>query len=68
MGSKESAELEVADRFGRLVLTIAWRILGDDEDANDVYQDTFLSYFAMHRKGEEILQPKAWRRGDLFDG
>lgn len=52
--------MAVVDRFGRLVLTIAWRILGDDDEASDVYQETFLSYLATLRDGGRIDHPKAW--------
>jgi RNA polymerase sigma-70 factor, ECF subfamily len=40
---EESALEQLYDRYGALAFTVAWRILGDRHQAEDVVQDVFLS-------------------------
>jgi hypothetical protein len=39
---------------------IAWRVLRNQEEARDIYQETFLRFHTAWSKGEEITHPKAW--------
>jgi RNA polymerase sigma-70 factor (ECF subfamily) len=48
------------NRYGFLVMGIAWRILHDREEAKDIYQETFLRFHTAWLRGEEITYPKAW--------
>ncbi|NKB72223.1 MAG: sigma-70 family RNA polymerase sigma factor [Candidatus Latescibacteria bacterium] len=60
MADSDEREMQAADRYGGLVLQLAWRVLHDPEEARDVYQETFLKYFTALRRGERITYPKAW--------
>lgn len=51
---------DIVDRYGDLILHIAWRILPDADEVKDIYQETFLQYHAVVGRGETIQYPKAW--------
>ena len=48
------------DRYGRLVLKAAYRIVPDSDEAQEVFQETFLRFHAACARGEIISHPKAW--------
>lgn len=48
------------DHYGSLVLSIAWRILPDPDEVQDIYQETFLQFHATTLRGTRIEHPKAW--------
>jgi len=51
---------DIVDRYGDLVLQVAWRVLPDADEVKDIYQETFLQYHAVVKRGETIHYPKAW--------
>jgi RNA polymerase sigma-70 factor (ECF subfamily) len=51
---------EAVDRYGPLILRIAWRILPDPDEVQDIYQEAFLQFHAAQMEGTEIAFPKAW--------
>jgi len=51
---------DIVDRYGDLVLQVAWRVLPDADEVKDIYQETFLQYHAVVGRGETIQYPKAW--------
>ena len=51
---------EAVDRYGRLVLKAAYRIVPDSDEAQEVFQETFLRFHAACARGETISHPKAW--------
>jgi RNA polymerase sigma-70 factor, ECF subfamily len=49
------------DRYGRLAYSLAYRILGESETAEDVVQDAFLSAWrGAHSYRRERGNPRAW--------
>ncbi len=48
------------EQYGALVMGVIWRVVRQEEDAYDLYQDVFLKYHQAQRRGERIEQPKAW--------
>lgn len=48
------------DRYGPLVLSMAWRILPDPDEVQDIYQETFLQFHTSTAQGTQIEHPKAW--------
>jgi len=54
------ATAEAMDRYGPLILRIAWRLLPDPEEVKDIYQETFLQFHAATRRGTVIDHPQAW--------
>ena len=51
---------EAVNRYGRLVLKAAYRIVPDSDEAQEVFQETFLRFHAACARGEIISHPKAW--------
>ena len=51
---------EAVDRYGRLVLKVAWGIVPDSDEAREVFQETFLRFHSACARGETISHPKAW--------
>lgn len=51
---------EAVDRYGRLVLDMAWRVTRCPEETRDVYQETFLKLHEGLVRGESFAHPKAW--------
>ena len=51
---------EAVDRYGRLVLKVACGIVPDSDEAQEVFQETFLRFHAACARGEIISHPKAW--------
>jgi RNA polymerase sigma-70 factor, ECF subfamily len=43
-----------------LLFSIAYRMMGDAGDAEDIVQEAFLRFHDQSRQGNEILSPKAW--------
>ncbi|MSR83927.1 MAG: sigma-70 family RNA polymerase sigma factor [Candidatus Latescibacteria bacterium] len=60
MSPKEETTRQAIEHYGPMVVQMAWRILPEAEEVNDIYQDTFLQFHAAICKGEEIEFPKAW--------
>lgn len=52
--------VEAMDQYGPLVLSMAWRILPDPDEVQDVYQETFLQFHTATAQGTQIEHPKAW--------
>ena len=48
------------DDYGRLVLKVAYRILPNSDQAQEIFQETFLRFHAACTRGEVIAYPKAW--------
>lgn len=51
---------EAVERYGRLVLDVAWRVTRCPEETRDVYQETFLKLHEGLTRGESFPHPKAW--------
>ena len=56
--AEESAE--AVEHYGRLVLKVAYRIVANADEAQEVFQETFLRFHAACLRGESIAHPKAW--------
>lgn len=60
--STQSAQRELFDRYSPHLMAVIYRYVGNDDDANDVLQDTFITVFStIHHfnwEGEGSL--KAW--------
>ena len=48
------------DDYGRLVLKVAYRIVPTPDQAQEIFQETFLHFHAACTRGEVIAYPKAW--------
>ena len=48
-----------ADEYGREIHAYLWRMLGDAQDAEDCFQETFLRAL-RHRSGPLVRQPRPW--------
>ncbi len=48
------------DDYGRLVLKVAYRIVPNADQAQEIFQETFLRFHAACTRGEVIDYPKAW--------
>ena len=46
--------------YGRLVLKVAYRIIPNADQAQEIFQETFLRFHASCTRGEVIAYPKAW--------
>ena len=51
---------EAVDRYGRLVLKVAYQIVANADEAQEVFQETFLRFHTACVRGEIIAHPKAW--------
>ena len=51
---------EAVDRYGRLVLKVAYQIVANADEAQDIFQETFLRFHTACMRGEIIAHPKAW--------
>ena len=51
---------EAVEHYGRLVLKVAYKIVANDDEAQEVFQETFLRFHAAYVRGEIIAHPKAW--------
>ena len=51
---------DAVDRYGPLIMRIIWRITRNEEDARDLFQETFLRLHAVMKRGERITHLKAW--------
>lgn len=59
--AKKPADIsaKAVDDYGRLVLKVAYRIVPNADQAQEIFQETFLRFHARTR-GEVIAYPKAW--------
>ncbi|MBI2505655.1 MAG: sigma-70 family RNA polymerase sigma factor [Candidatus Latescibacteria bacterium] len=60
MPASAQSTAEAMDQYGPLVLRIAWRVLPDPDEVQDIYQETFLQFHASTAQGARIEHPKAW--------
>ena len=60
MRRPDDISAEAVDRYGRLVLKAAYRIVSDSDEVQEVFQETFLRFHAACARGETISHPKAW--------
>ena len=51
---------DAMDRYGPLIMRIIWRITHSEEDARDLFQETFLRLHTVLSRGDRIEHPKAW--------
>ncbi len=51
---------DAIEKYGPLVMKLAWRVSKDEDDAKDIYQETFLKFHAELNKELHIGHPKAW--------
>ena len=51
---------KAVDDYGRLVLKVAYRIVPNADQAQEIFQETFLRFHAACTRGEVIAYPKAW--------
>lgn len=51
---------QAVDRYGRLVLKVAYKIVANADEAREVFQETFLRFHTACARGEIIAHPKAW--------
>lgn len=51
---------QAVERYGRLVLNVAYKIVANADDAQEVFQETFLRFHTACVRGERIAHPKAW--------
>ena len=51
---------EAVEHYGRLVLKVAYKIVANADEAQEVFQETFLRFHAACVRGELIAHPKAW--------
>ena len=51
---------KAVDDYGRLVLKVAYRIVPNADQAQEIFQETFLRFHAACTRGEAIAYPKAW--------
>ena len=61
-GGSEPALDELIDRKSGSLLQLAWRMVGDREDARDIAQLTFLRAWEHRRR----YNPKCWRGPKRF--
>ena len=60
MKSAESPAREAVELYGPLVISVAWHILRDREEARDIYQEAFLRLHSVWLEGQQIDNVKAW--------
>ena len=60
--AKKPADIsaKAVDDYGRLVLKVAYRIVPNADQAQEIFQETFLRFHAACTRGEVIAYPKAW--------
>ncbi len=60
--SKKPAEIsaKAIGDYGQLVLKVAYRIVPNADQAQEIFQETFLRFHAACTRGEVIAYPKAW--------
>ena len=51
---------EAVEHYGRLVLKVAYKIVANADEAQEIFQETFLRFHAACVRGELIAHPKAW--------
>ena len=51
---------EAVEHYGRLVLKVAYKIVANADEAQEVFQETFLRFHTACVHGEIIAHPKAW--------
>lgn len=60
MPPKAQSTDHVMDRHGPLVMKIIWSLVPSLDDAQDIFQDTFLQHHLAFTQGRTIHNPKAW--------
>lgn len=60
--TKKPADIsaKAVDDYGRLVLKVAYRIVPNADQAQEIFQETFLRFHTACTRGEVIAYPKAW--------
>lgn len=61
--SSPEAEDQLRDAMrahGELIMNIAWKLTGSQDDASDVYQETFVKYLERLRKEVPTVEVRAW--------
>jgi RNA polymerase sigma-70 factor, ECF subfamily len=51
---------QVLQLHGPLVMKIIWSLVPSNDDAQDIFQDTFLQHHLAFTRGQTIRNPKAW--------
>lgn len=51
---------QAVEHYGRLVLKVAYKIVANADEAQEVFQETFLRFHTACVRGESIAHPKAW--------
>ncbi|UKN03689.1 RNA polymerase sigma factor [Paracrocinitomix mangrovi] len=62
LGNNTAAQFELYDRYSSAMYTIAVRMLGNNEDAQDALQDAFVNAFQNLRKFDGRVTFGAWLR------
>ena len=62
--AKKPADIsaKAMEHYGRLVLKVAYRIVPNADQAQEIFQETFLRFHAACTRGKVIAYPKAWLR------
>ncbi len=60
MPPKTPSTSQMLDRHGPLVMKIIWSLVPSMDDAQDIFQDTFLQHHLAFSQGRTIHHPKAW--------
>lgn len=60
MSRKNARTEHVMETHGPLVMKIIWNLIPSKDDAQDIFQDTFLQHHLAFRQGRTIHNPKAW--------
>lgn len=55
-----STTLEVLENHGPLVMKVIWNLVPTPEDAQDLFQETFLQHHQTLTQGGAILDARAW--------
>ena len=51
---------QAVERYGPLVMSLIWRINGNQEETADLYQEVFVKFHETTSKRGPLQQPKAW--------
>ena len=53
---------EIARKYGRFLYTVAYRLTGNDDDAQDLVQEAYARALARPRQFLDVADPEAWLR------
>ena len=51
---------QAVERYGPLVMSLIWRINGNQEETADLYQEVFVKFHETTSERGPLQQPKAW--------